>query len=90
MSMAKDRKRLPLSKIRTTKRKVAASAVTSDHINMLLRIAELYNTSYDFEAAEWFWGQQYKETTSYEEFRNKHPQGSKELNYSKGSHQNLS
>jgi Domain of unknown function (DUF4760) len=77
MSMAKDRKRLPLSKIRTTKRKVAASAVTSDHINMLLRIAELYNTSYDFEAAEWFWGQQYKETASYEEFRNKHPQGSK-------------
>jgi hypothetical protein len=77
MSMAKDRKRIPLSKIRTTKRKVAASAVTSDHINMLLRIAELYNTSYDFEAAEWFWGQQYKETTSYEEFRNKHPQGSK-------------
>ena len=42
MSMAKDRKRLPLSKIRTTKRKVAASAaVTSDHINLLLRIAEL-------------------------------------------------
>jgi hypothetical protein len=77
MSMPKNRKRLPLSKkTRTTKRDVAASAITTDDINMLLRIAELYNTSYDFEAAEWFWGQ-YKETINFEEFRNKYPQGSK-------------
>lgn len=52
------------------------AAVNDNDINMLLRLAELYNTSYDFEAAEWFWGQ-YKETTTFEEFRNKHPQGSK-------------
>jgi hypothetical protein len=77
MSMAKDRKRLRLSKkTNTRKREVAASAVTQDDINMLLRIAELYNTNYDFEAAEWFWGQ-YKETINYEEFRDKYPQGSK-------------
>jgi hypothetical protein len=77
MSMAKDRKRLPLPKDKTRKkREAASSALTTDDINMLLRIAELYNTSYDFEAAEWFWGQ-YKETIDYEDFRNKYPQGSK-------------
>jgi hypothetical protein len=78
MSMPKNRKRLPLSKkTRTTKRDVAASAITTDDINMLLRIAELYNTSYDFEAAEWFWGEYIREVTSFEEFRNKYSQGSK-------------
>src|ERR687887_1557976 len=77
MSMAKDRKRLPLSKKnKTRKKREGISAVTTDDMNMLLRIAELYNTSYDFEAAEWFWGR-YKETTNYEEFRDTHPQGSK-------------
>ncbi|MFL6426592.1 MAG: DUF4760 domain-containing protein [Nitrososphaeraceae archaeon] len=75
--MPKDRKRLPLSKKNKTGKKRVASAVTQDDINMLLRIAELYNTSYDFEAAEWFWGQQYKETINFEDFRNKYPQGSK-------------
>jgi len=37
----------------------------------------LYNTNYDFEAAEWFWGEYNREVTSFEEFRNKYPQGSK-------------
>jgi hypothetical protein len=76
--MAKNRKRLLLSKKNKTRKtgEGESSAVTTDDINLLLRIAELYNTSYDFEAAEWFWGQ-YKETINYEEFRNKHPQGSK-------------
>ena len=80
-NMAKTRKRLLLSSKKNKARKtredlVSASAVTTDDVNILLRIAELYNTSYDFEAAEWFWGQ-YKETTNYEEFRDKYPQGSK-------------
>ena len=79
--MAKTKKRLLLSSKKNKARKtkegiVSASAVTTDDVNTLLRIAELYNTSYDFEAAEWFWGQ-YKETTNYEEFRDKYPQGSK-------------
>jgi hypothetical protein len=39
-------------------------------------VAEIYDTSYDFEATEWFWGQ-YKQTTNYEEFRDKYEQGSK-------------
>jgi hypothetical protein len=60
-SMSKRRKRTP---------------VTRDDINMLLKLAELYNTDYDFEATEWFW-KEYKETTTFEEFRNKYPQGSK-------------
>ena len=76
MSMAKDRKR-PLPKKNNTRKRKVVSAVTTDDINMLLRIAELYNTSYDFEATEWFWGQQYKEIINFEEFRNKYPQGSR-------------
>jgi hypothetical protein len=76
MIMAKDRKR-PLPKKNNTRKRKVASAVTTDDINMLLRIAELYNTSYDFEATEWFWGQQYKEIINFEEFRNKYPQGSR-------------
>ena len=80
-NMAKTKKRLLLSSKKNKARKtreglVSAAAATTDDINILLRIAELYNTSYDFEAAEWFWGQ-YKETTNYEEFRDKYPQGSK-------------
>jgi len=74
--MAKDRKR-PLPKKNNTRKRKVVPAVTTDDINMLLRIAELYNTSYDFEATEWFWGQQYKEIINFEEFRNKYPQGSR-------------
>ncbi|MGC2387295.1 MAG: hypothetical protein WA460_09470 [Nitrososphaeraceae archaeon] len=37
----------------------------------------MYNTNYDFEAAEWFWGEYNREVTSFEEFRNRYPQGSK-------------
>ena len=61
--MAKARKRLLLSKSNkaSKRRQTITSAVTRDDMNMLLRMAEIYNTSYDFEAAEWFWGQ-YKET----------------------------
>jgi hypothetical protein len=50
---------------------------TENDIDMLLELAELYNTNYDFEAAEWFWGEYNREVTSFEEFRNKYPQGSK-------------
>ncbi|HEY9385545.1 MAG TPA: hypothetical protein VIP70_00765 [Nitrososphaeraceae archaeon] len=51
--MTKVRKKLSSkSKGRTTK---AALATTYDDINMLLNLAELYNTNYDFETAEWFW-----------------------------------
>ena len=71
MNMAKATKRLTsMSKRRRRTR------VTRDDINMLLKLAELYNTNYDFEATEWFW-KEYKETTTFEEFRNKYPQGSK-------------
>ena len=64
--MAKNRKRLLLSKKNKTskRRKIVEPSVTQDDINILFRIAELYNTSYDFEAAEWFWGQ-YRESSTY-------------------------
>jgi Domain of unknown function (DUF4760) len=69
--MAKATKRL--SSISKRRRR---TRVTHDDINMLLKLAELYNTNYDFEATEWFW-KEYKEITTFEEFRNKYPQGSK-------------
>ena len=65
-----------LSSVSKKKRKPAKLAsVRKEDIDILLRLAELYNTSYDFEAAEWFWGQ-FREPTTFEEFRNKYPQGS--------------
>lgn len=70
--MAKARKRL-----RSKPQKRKTKIVTEDDIEMLLELAELYNTSYDFEAAEWYWGEYNREVTSFEEFRNKYPQGSK-------------
>jgi hypothetical protein len=70
--MAKTKQRLrPRSNRRKTK------SVTEGDIDMLLELAELYNTNYDFEAAEWFWGEYNRKVTSFEEFRNKYPQGSK-------------
>ncbi len=36
------------------KRKKTVSSVTKDDIDVMLRLAGLYNTSYDFDAAEWF------------------------------------
>jgi hypothetical protein len=69
--MAKARKRLlSKSKMRARTRKI----VPDDDIDMLFKLAELYNTNYDFEATEWFW-REYREITTFEEFRNKYPQG---------------
>ena len=70
--MARSRQRLK-SKPKSRKTRVA----TEDDMDMLLELAELYNTNYDFEATEWFWGEYNREVTSFEEFRNKYPQGSK-------------
>ena len=47
--MAKARKRL-----RSKPQKRKTKIVTEDDIEMLLELAELYNTAYDFEAAEWY------------------------------------
>jgi hypothetical protein len=70
--VARSKQRLKL-KSKSRKTRVA----TEDDIDMLLELAELYNTNYDFEATEWFWGEYNREVTSFEEFRNKYPQGSK-------------
>ena len=72
MDMAKATKRLSSM----SKKRGRRTPVTRDDINMLLNLAELYNTNYDFEATEWFW-KEYKEIRTFEEFRNKYPQGSK-------------
>ena len=64
-------------KLKSKPQKRKTKTVTEDVIDMLLELAELYNTAYDFEAAEWFWGEYNREVTSFEEFRNRYPQGSK-------------
>ena len=54
---------------------------TIDDVNILLRLAELYNTTIDFEAAEWFWAKMHKDElpSSIQEFKDKYPQGSREF-----------
>lgn len=54
-------------------------AITAQDIDILLRLAELYNTEYDFHAAEWFWGQFHEHTI--EEFTSKYAQGSREYQF---------
>ncbi|MFZ0203673.1 MAG: hypothetical protein WAL46_08275, partial [Nitrososphaeraceae archaeon] len=70
--MARSKQRL-----KSTSKSRKTRVATEDDIDMLMELAELYNTNYDFEAAEWFWGEYNREVTSFEEFRNKYPQGSK-------------
>ena len=70
--MARSKQRL-----KSTSKSRKTRVATEDDIDMLLELAELYNTNYDFEAAEWFWGEYNREVTSFEEFRNRYPQGSK-------------
>jgi len=48
---------------------------TKDDVELLLKVASIYNTDYDFQATEWFWGEFQAKT--FEEFKNRHPQGSK-------------
>ena len=48
---------------------------TAQDFDTLFRLAELYNTDYDFQAAEWFWGQFQEKTI--EEFINKYSHGSR-------------
>ena len=45
-----------------------------EDINILLRLSELYNTTIDFEAAEWFWSKMHKDEipSSIQEFENKY------------------
>lgn len=67
----------PKQRLKSTSKSRKTRVATEDDIDMLLELAELYNTNYDFEAAEWFWGEYNREVTSFEEFRNRYPQGSK-------------
>jgi hypothetical protein len=53
--------------------------ITAQGIDILFRLAELYNTEYDFQAAEWFWGDFHEKTI--EEFTSKYPQGSREYQF---------
>lgn len=52
---------------------------TARDIDTLFRFAELYNTDYDFQATEWFWGGFHEHTI--EEFTSKHAPGSREYQF---------
>jgi hypothetical protein len=56
-------------------------AITKEQMDMLLRLGEQYNTSYDFEASQWFWSKLHQNEipSTIEEFENKYPQGSREF-----------
>jgi hypothetical protein len=56
-------------------------AITLEQVSTLLRLGEQYNTSYDFEASQWFWSNLHQNEipSTLEEFENKYPQGSKEF-----------
>jgi hypothetical protein len=56
-------------------------AITTEQMDILLRIGEQYNTSYDFEASQWFWSKLHQNElpSTIEEFENKYPQGSREF-----------
>lgn len=61
-------------------RKPASSKkVTGDDVELLLEVARLYNTEYDFQTKEWFWGEFKGET--FEEFAKKYAQGSREFQF---------
>ncbi len=53
--------------------------VTTQDVDILFRIAELYNTDYDFQATEWFWGRFHERTI--EEFTSKYAHGSREYQF---------
>ncbi len=45
---------------------------TREDVELLLKVAGLCNTDYDFQATEWFWGE--FQVKTFEEFKNRHPQ----------------
>jgi hypothetical protein len=53
--------------------------IIAEDVDMLFRLAELYNTEYDFHAAEWFWGDFHEKTI--DEFTSKHAHGSREYQF---------
>jgi hypothetical protein len=55
--------------------------ITIEDVDILFRLGEQYNTSYDFEASQWFWSKLHQNEipSTIEEFENKYPQGSREF-----------
>jgi hypothetical protein len=56
-----------------------SAKATARDIEILFRLAELYNTEYDFQAIEWFWGRFHERTI--EEFTSKYAHGSREYQF---------
>jgi hypothetical protein len=55
--------------------------ITMEHVDILFRLGAQYNTSYDFEASQWFWSKLHQNEipSTIEEFENKYLQGSREF-----------
>ena len=53
--------------------------LTAQDVDIMFRIAELYNTDYDFQATEWFWGRFHERNI--EEFTSKYAPGSHEYQF---------
>jgi hypothetical protein len=53
--------------------------VNVQDVDILFRLAELYNTDYDFQSVEWFWGRFHERTI--EEYTSKYAPGSREYQF---------
>jgi hypothetical protein len=65
--------------------------VTLEDMDMLLRLGEQYNTSYDFDASQWFWSKLHQNEipSTIEEYENKYPKEAGNFNYLKDLPQSL-
>jgi hypothetical protein len=61
------------------KKEARKKTISFEDVNLLLKIAELPNTHYDFQLSEWFWSKLHKEEIpkSINEFESKFSQGNK-------------
>ena len=74
MAAKHQQKLFPEKKIKKEARK---KTISFEDVNLLLKIAELPNTHYDFQPSEWFWSKLHKEEIpkSINEFESKFSQG---------------
>jgi hypothetical protein len=91
--MAKASKRLSLSskknKARKTRQGIVSTA-TRDDVNMLLKVAEIYNTSYMILKQRNGFGDNTKKQKTMKNLETNIHKEVRKLNYLKGLHQNLS
>ncbi len=62
------------SKVKKASKVMKDRGISRDDVELLFKMAEIYNTEYDFKATEWFWRVFIED--EFMAFRSKYPQGS--------------